>query len=86
MTGRSIDNREAFAFLDSYPDYGFTAHPSLDESFGAGFTTRLQSALLAMQAPELLAAFPRSGFIAADDSDFTPIHALALELGFIRDR
>jgi len=69
-----------------YPDYNFTAHPSLERHFGAGFTARLQRALLDMKAAELLAAFPRSGFIAAENADFESIRALALELDFIREK
>jgi len=69
-----------------YPDYNFSAHPNLEKHFGAGFTSRLQRALLDMKAPELLAAFPRSGFITAKDADFDAIRELALELGFIRQK
>lgn len=68
----------------SYPDYNFTSHPDLDRTYGPGFTERLQHALIEMREPELLSAFPRSAIIAADNTDFEPIRALALELGFIR--
>jgi len=36
-----------------------------------------------MNAPELLAAFPRSGFIPASNSDYAPIKKVAKEIGLI---
>lgn len=67
-----------------YPDYNFTAHPSLDETHGAGFIDRLQKVLIGMQSPELLSAFPRKSLITATNDDFEPIAVLARELGFVR--
>ncbi|MCP5044849.1 MAG: putative selenate ABC transporter substrate-binding protein [bacterium] len=68
----------------SYPDYNFTAHPDLDAVYGAGFTDRLQQALVEMKAPDLLAAFPRSALIPASNEDFEAIRELAKRLEFIR--
>ena len=67
-----------------YSDYNFTAHPDLESMFGEGFTDRLQSALIEMDGPELLAAFPRKSLIAAKNSDFDDILEVAISLGFIR--
>ena len=68
-----------------YADYNWTAHPMLDEQFGAGFTDRLQAALTGMQQPELLAAVLRpEGLIPAENADFAELEALARELGFLR--
>lgn len=68
-----------------YPDYNWTAHPSLDATFGAGFVDRLQRALVAMDDPSLLAAAGRAeGIIPASDEDFAPLDELAEELGLIR--
>ena len=66
-----------------YADYNFTAHPDLEKTFGAGFTEKLQQALLDMQDENLLAAFKRSGFIAAKDEDFAAIQDVAVALGFL---
>ncbi|WP_422677911.1 putative selenate ABC transporter substrate-binding protein [Bisbaumannia pacifica] len=66
-----------------YPDYQWTVRGDLDERFGAGFTERLQQALIAMEAPELLASFPRSGFIPADNDDYAMIERVATELGLL---
>lgn len=67
-----------------YADYNFTAHPELVSMFGAGFIDKLQAALIAMDDPKLLGAFPRSAIIAARDEDFAGIAKVARELGFIR--
>lgn len=68
-----------------YADYNWTAHPSLEETFGAGFTARLRDALVAMKDPELLKAVDRAeGLIPASNADFESIAKLARELGFMR--
>jgi len=68
----------------TYPDYNFTAHPMLEDRYGAGFTDRLAMALVSMDDPNLLSAFPRKALIPARDSDFEAIRELAVELDFIR--
>jgi len=68
-----------------YTDYHFTAHPSLETSFGAGFTAKLQSALVAIEDPALLAAMDRpDGLITAKNEDFEGLRAVALELKLVR--
>lgn len=67
-----------------YADYNFTAHPMLDETFGAGFVDKLQKALLDMNDPKLLSAFPRKKLIPAKNSDFDGIVEVATELGFLK--
>jgi phosphonate transport system substrate-binding protein len=67
-----------------YADYNWTARPDLDEAFGAGFTDRLQAALLAIDDPELLAALPRERLIAARNEEFEGIRKVAEELGMLR--
>ena len=66
-----------------YADYNFTAHPDLERVFGAGFTKKLQQALLDMRDENLLKAFKRSGFIAAKDADFDAILTIAEALDFV---
>lgn len=68
----------------SYPDYHWTIRGDVDNRYGAGFTDRLQQALIAIQQPAILEAFPRSGFIKAENSDFAPIESVARELGLMR--
>ncbi|NQU49267.1 MAG: putative selenate ABC transporter substrate-binding protein [Planctomycetes bacterium] len=67
-----------------YADYNWTAHPDLETTYGAGFTKKLQQALIDMKDPELLAAVTRpDGLISATNDDFASIHTLAVELGFL---
>jgi phosphonate transport system substrate-binding protein len=69
----------------TYVDYNWTAHPSLDKTFGEGTMDRLQKALIGMSDPELLDAVMRSeGLITAQNSDFEPVAELARELGFLQ--
>ncbi len=67
----------------SYPDYQWSVRGDIDKVWGKGFTDKIQQALLNMNAPELLAAFPRSGFISAKNSDYQPIENVAKEIGLI---
>jgi phosphonate transport system substrate-binding protein len=68
----------------TYPDYNFTAHPDLDETYGAGFTDMLQASLIAIDEPNLLSAFPRRALIPAKNEDYEMIRTVAKELGFLR--
>ena len=67
-----------------YPDYNFTAHPDLDKLFGAGFVDRLQAALVAVEDPKLLGAFPRNRLIPAKNEDYAQTEQVAKELGFLK--
>ena len=67
-----------------YADYNWTAHPALDELFGAGFTDRLQAALVAIDDPTLLAALPRDRLIPARNAEFESIARVARDLGMLR--
>jgi phosphonate transport system substrate-binding protein len=67
-----------------YADYNWTAHPALEETFGPGFTDRLQAALVGIEDPALLEALQRPrGLVAASNDDFEDLRALCLELGLI---
>jgi phosphonate transport system substrate-binding protein len=66
-----------------YPDYQWTIRGDVDERWGAGFKDRVQAALLDMRDPDLLASFPRSGFIAASNADYQLILDTAREIKLI---
>jgi phosphonate transport system substrate-binding protein len=68
----------------TYVDYHWVAHPSLEETFGAGFTQRLQQVLIGIDDPNLLSALPRERLIPADDQDHDQLRAVAEELGMLR--
>lgn len=68
----------------TYADYNWTAHPSLDADFGAGFTERLQAALVAIDDPQLLAALPRDRLVPASNEAFEALARVAAELDMLR--
>lgn len=67
-----------------YADYNWTAHPELNEIYGAGFVDKLQAVLVAIDDPALLTALPRERLISARNEDFQGILDVALELGMVR--
>lgn len=67
----------------SYPDYQWTVRGDVDERFGAGFKERVRQALLELDDPELLASFPRTGFIPASNADYEPIRVVAEQIGIL---
>lgn len=67
----------------AYVDYQWSVRGDVDASWGHGFTDKIQQALLDMNSPDLLAAFPRSGFIPSSNSDYEPIKNVAKEIGLI---
>jgi phosphonate transport system substrate-binding protein len=67
-----------------YADYNFTAHPELETMFGAGFTDKLQAALLALDPELVRSSFSRSKMIPATNSDFAKIADTARELELLR--
>ena len=66
-----------------YPDYQWTIRGDVDARFGEGFTDRVRTALLEMDDPELLASFPRSGFIPASNDDYDVILEFGRELDLL---
>lgn len=67
----------------SYPNYQWTIRGDVDERFGEGFSQRVQEALLAMDDPELLESFPRSGFIPVSNDAYEPIRVVGKQIGII---
>ncbi|MFT5236407.1 MAG: phosphonate transport system substrate-binding protein [Shewanella sp.] len=67
----------------TYPDYQWTVRAGVDETFGEGFKERLTQALLNMDDPDLLASFPRSSFVPAENLDYEPIENVAKAIGLI---
>jgi len=66
-----------------YPDYQWTLRGDVDSVWGAGFGDKVKEALLAMDDPELLEAFPRKGFIDASNDDYQTIEDTAKEIGLM---
>ncbi|MBY5971099.1 putative selenate ABC transporter substrate-binding protein [Ferrimonas balearica] len=66
-----------------YPDYNWTIRGDVDGRFGEGFTAKVQEALLSLTDEDLLATFPRSAFIEADNGLYQPIEDTARALDII---
>ena len=66
-----------------YPDYNWTIRGDVDERWGEGFADKVQAALIGMNDPDLLAAFPRKAFIPASNDDYTPIENIARQLDLL---
>ncbi len=66
-----------------YPDYQWSIRGDVDSVWGDGFKEKVRKALLEMKDKDLLAAFPRSGFIPAKNSDYQSIVDVAKQLKLI---
>ncbi|TRW99543.1 putative selenate ABC transporter substrate-binding protein [Paracoccus sp. M683] len=66
-----------------YPDYNWTIRGDVDQRWGEGFADKVQAALIGMDDPDLLATFPRKGFIPASNADFAPIEDVARQLDLL---
>lgn len=66
-----------------YADYNLTARGDMDAVYGEGSMKKLQEVLVALDDPELLAAFDRDNLIEATNEEFQGIADVARDLGFI---
>jgi phosphonate transport system substrate-binding protein len=66
-----------------YPDYQWTIRGDVDAVWGDGFKEKVRQALLNLDDPDLLAAFPRESFVPAKNSDYQPILDVAQSIGLI---
>lgn len=65
-----------------YADYNFTAHPVLNEQFGADFITKLQNALANCEDEAVLKALSRSKLVKVDNSTFEGIAQVMKKVTF----
>lgn len=66
-----------------YPDYQWTIRGDVDARWGEGFQEKVKAALLGIKNPDLLASFPRQGFIPASNDDYRPILETGKAIGLI---
>ncbi len=66
-----------------YPDYQWTIRGGVEKKFGAGFNSRVTKALLDINDPKLLAAFPRNRFVPASNDDYKPILQVGRSIGLM---
>ena len=71
-----------------YFNYNWSARGDLDETFGEGFTQRLQDALLDMHLDsgqaEILETFRTDSFIASSNENYAAIESVAKSLGMLQ--
>lgn len=67
----------------TYPDYHWVARGDVDKTFGVGFTSRMQAAILGVDDPKLLAIFDRTKFIPAKNDDYKAIEDVGKLTGLI---
>ncbi len=71
-----------------YFNYNWSVRGDLDETFGEGFTERLQEALLTMHLDEtqadLLDAFRTDSFVASTNENYAAIESVAKSLGMLQ--
>ena len=67
----------------TYPDYNWTMRGDVDREWGSGFGERVRNALLEMDSPQLLAAFPREKFVPAENADYRAIEDTAKNIGLM---
>ena len=65
----------------TYPDYNWSIRGDAKKTYGEGFVKKVQGALLSMKDRSLLDSFPRSRFIAADNSMYGPILETGTAIG-----
>lgn len=70
----------------TYSDYQWSIRGDVDQRWGEGFADKVKAALLAIDQPSLLAAFPRSAFVSATDSDYESTRKTAIAIGLIDER
>ena len=66
-----------------FPDYQWTVRGDLDKTYGAGFTQKLQDALVSADDPKILGAFGRSKFVRADNAEYKPVEDVAKKDGLL---
>jgi phosphonate transport system substrate-binding protein len=69
----------------TYPDYNWSIRGDVEGKYGKGFIGRVQQALLQMEDRALLDRFPRTKFVAADNSMYGPILSTGTAIGLLEE-
>lgn len=69
----------------TYPDYNWTIRGDVELQFGKGFIKKVQQALIELSDKEILASFPRTSFIVADNSMYDPIVNTGKKIGIFEE-
>lgn len=66
-----------------YVDYHWVIRGDVDAQWGKGFSETVRNTLLAIDDPEILAAFPREKFVNATNANYTAIEETAQSIGLL---
>lgn len=66
----------------TYADYNFTAHPALEEAFGAGFIDKLQAALVGCDDAAALKSLDREKLVEVSNETFAGIASVLEKVKF----
>lgn len=66
-----------------YVDYHWVIRGDVDAQWGEGFSETVRNTLLAIDDPEILAAFPRERFVNATDDNYIAIEETAQSIGLL---
>lgn len=66
-----------------YPDYHWTIRGDVDKTWGKGFKEKVTQTILGIKDADILAAFPRTKFIAASNTDYQTIATVAKEINLL---
>ena len=85
LAANTIDSEQVQVIWQTptYPDYQWSIRGDVDQRWGEGFADKVKAALLAIEQAELLAAFPRSAFVSANNSDYEATRETAIAIGLI---
>ena len=78
----SKDNCIVIWETPTYADYNMTAHPVLNEQFGADFITKLQTALVECDDAAALGALKRAKLVKVDNATFAGIASVMKKVNF----
>jgi len=88
LAANKVDPRQVQVIWQTpaYSDYQWSIRGDVDQRWGEGFSDKVKAALLAIKQPELLAAFPRSAFVSANNRDYESTRETAIAIGLIDER
>jgi phosphonate transport system substrate-binding protein len=67
----------------TFPDYQWTVRGDVEQTYGAGFTDRLRTALVGISDPAILEPFGRSRFIPVTDAAYAPLLEVGRSTGLL---
>jgi phosphonate transport system substrate-binding protein len=85
VASKAVDTTRVVVFFvtPGFHDYHWVLRPDVEQRFGAGFSDKVRSALVALDQQDILDLFGAHRFVPAADSDYTQIEAVGRAIGTI---